>query len=392
MQQQHRSGLQPLSYGRQSISDEDIQTVVDVLRSDFLTQGPAISLFERALVKETMAQEAVALSSATAALHLLYLALGLSKGDMVWTSPITFVATANAARYCGASVDFVDVDKSTGNICPLALETKLDIAKGKNQLPKILTVVHLGGLSCDMANIGEMCKRYGVLVVEDASHALGGTYEGSPIGSCRYSVASVFSFHPVKMITTCEGGAVTTNDHKLAQKIRLLGSHGITRDSKLFEHETDGPWYYEQIELGFNYRLSDVHAALGVSQIKRLSSFVTERDRLANYYKKTLGEELNYQLIPSNKTSSFHLFMVQFPSQKYRDNCYQALLDNNITAQVHYIPVYRHPYYRSGIQKPYSFLNSEYFYAHSLSLPLFAGLTIQSIDRVCRIVERVLKK
>lgn len=277
-----------IPYGRQSINQDDIDAVVDVLRSDFLTQGPQVPVFEQVVSNYCNAQYAVAVNSATSALHIACLALDLKPGDILWTSPITFVASANCALYCGATVDFVDIDPRTYNLSVSALEQKLDHAKKNGKLPKILVAVHLCGQSCEMQQIHALSQKYGFKIIEDASHAIGGRYQGEPIGSCKYSDITVFSFHPVKIITTAEGGIAVTNQKELADKMDLFRGHGVTRDPDLMTQEPDGSWYYQQIALGFNYRMTELHAALGVSQMQRLDQFVSQRHKLANRYNQLL--------------------------------------------------------------------------------------------------------
>ncbi len=253
-----------IPYGKQEITQADIDAVVEVLKSDFLTQGPMVPKFEQSVADHVGANHAVAVNSATSALHVACMALGLEQGDWLWTSPITFVASANCGLYCGAQVDFVDIDPQTYNLCPVALKSKLEHAKRENRLPKVVVAVHLCGQPCNMQGIGALAKEYGFKVIEDASHAIGGKYQGEFIGNSRYSDITVFSFHPVKIVTTAEGGMAVTNDDELAEKMNLLRSHGITRDPALMTREPDGPWYYQQVGLGYNYRMTELQAALGV--------------------------------------------------------------------------------------------------------------------------------
>ena len=304
--------VQPIPYGRQNISEADIQAVVDVLRSDFLTQGPAVPAFEQAVANYCGASHGVAVNSATSALHIACLALGLGPGDWLWTTPITFVASANCGLYCGAQVDFVDIDPRTYNLCPLALEAKLKKAEHMKRLPKVLVAVHLCGQPCDMAAIHALSQRYGFKIIEDASHAIGGQYKHEPIGNCRYSDITVFSFHPVKIITTAEGGMAITNNAELAHTMSLLRSHGITRDPEQMTQVPDGPWYYQQIELGFNYRMTELQAALGVTQMQRLDQFVSRRHEITNWYNthlKHLPLVLPAQLAAGY--SGLHLYVVR---------------------------------------------------------------------------------
>lgn len=368
-----------IPYGRQQISDADIQAVVEVLKSDYLTQGPAVPAFENAVAAYCGAGHAVAVNSATSALHLACLALGVQAGDFVWTSPITFVASANCALYCGAEVDFVDIDPSTFNISVQALAEKLLRAEQSGRLPKVVIPVHLCGLSCDMAEIHRLSKRYGFRILEDASHAIGGKYRDQPIGSCRYSDISVFSFHPVKIITTGEGGMALTNDSLLAKRMALLRSHGITREAAEMTHEADGPWYYQQIELGFNYRMTDLQAALGLSQLKRLDAFVACRHRLAGFYRQYLaGLPLAVQSQPVNCYSALHLFVIRLQSadckMSHRE-VFCRLRDAGIGVNLHYIPVHLQPYYRQRGFKQGDFPQAERYYAEALTLPLYPDLS-----------------
>ena len=354
-----------ISYGKQSINQDDIDAVVDVLNSNFLTQGPKVVEFENDLSSYCGAKYAKAVSSGTAALHLAYLAIGLKKGDLVWTVPNTFVATANAALYCGAKVDFVDIDSNTYNMSVSELESKLIQAKRDGKLPQLVVPVHFAGQSCEMKKIWNLSKEYKFKIIEDASHALGGDYLNSKVGCCEYSSMSVFSFHPVKMITTGEGGVIMTNNKILNEKIDILRSHGITKDQARFKNQSDGDWYYEQHELGLNYRLTDIQAALGISQLKRLDSFVAKRrDIVKKYFQKLDNCILPYQHPDTN--SSWHLFVIK---TKHRKTLYKKFKKNGIIPQVHYIPVNKQPLYKRG-----KLLNSENFYQHCLSLPIYYDL------------------
>jgi len=362
-----------IGYGRQSIDQSDIDAVVDVLKSDFLTQGNKISEFEESLASYCQAQYAKVVSNGTAALHLAYLAIGLKKGDIVWTVPNTFVATANAALYCGAQVDFVDIDAKTYNLSIEALKAKLVQAKKDNQLPKLVVPVHFAGQSCEMREIWALSQEYGFYVIEDACHALGGEYLDTKVGSCKFSHMAVFSFHPVKMITTGEGGAITTNDKDLDDQVALLRSHGITKNQTQFKKPSDGDWYYEQQALGFNYRLTDIQAALGISQLKRLDDFVAKRREVAQYYLANLeGAMLPYQHPDTN--SSWHLFVIRVEDRK---SIYQQLKSQEILAQVHYIPVNEQPFYHRLVLP-----NSANFYQHCLSLPIYVDLSVDDQNRV----------
>lgn len=368
-----------IPYGRQEVTQADIDAVVDVLRSDFLTQGPAVPRFEQAVANYCGASHAVATNSATSALHVACLSLGLGPGDWLWTSPITFVASANCALYCGAQVDFVDIDPRTYNLCPQALAHKLEQAERAGKLPKIVVPVHLTGQSCDMAAIHALATRYGFKVIEDASHAIGGKYRNEPIGNCRYSDITVFSFHPVKIITTAEGGMALTNDAGLAERMNLLRSHGITRDADRMTHEPDGPWYYQQIELGFNYRLTDLHAVLGISQMERLDAYVARRHRLATRYDTQLGPlPLTLPWQHPDGHSAFHLYIIRLQlthSGMNRRQAFDALRAADIGVNVHYIPVHLQPQYRHMGFAQGQYPEAERYYAEALSLPMFPALT-----------------
>jgi len=375
-----------IPYGRQDISEDDIRAVVGVLRSDFLTQGPMVPAFEAAVAAYCGAAYAVAVNSATSALHLACLALDVGPGDWVWTSPITFVASANCALYCGAKVDFVDIDPGTYNLSIERLAEKLAHAKKRDCLPKVLIPVHFGGLSCDMATIRELSRRYGFKIIEDASHAIGGRYRNRPIGCCEYSEITVFSFHPVKIITTGEGGMALTNDVKLAQRMARLRSHGITRDPSEMTHAPDGPWYYQQIDLGFNYRMTDLQAALGLSQLGRLDEFVERRHNLAEHYRKQLaGLPLTWQYQPNDCYSALHLFVIrlnQARCQKSRLDVFTALRDVGIGVNLHYIPVHLQPYYRQLGFQPGDFPQAEQYYAEIITLPLYPSLADDQLSQI----------
>jgi UDP-4-amino-4,6-dideoxy-N-acetyl-beta-L-altrosamine transaminase len=378
---------QTLPYGRQTINEDDVLALTDALCGDFLTQGPTVGDFERALCDTVGSIHATATSSATTALHLAYAALGLTDRDTLWTSPVTFVSTANAARFCNATVNFVDVDPANGNMCPVKLAEKLERASKVGGLPKIVVPVHLGGSSCRMTEIRELCNVYGVHVVEDASHALGASYEDTRVGECRYSDAAVFSFHPVKMITTGEGGCVTTNNASLASKVEALRSHGITKDPHHFINPSDGGWYYEQQGLGFNYRITDIQSALGISQLKKLKGFVDARNEIANWYNRTLPHQAEAVGPARNTRSSYHLMMILLPDAKTRRAVYDILHSNHVMAQVHYIPVHYQPYYQKLGFKLGDFPNAEIFYSRVISLPIFPGLTQTDVSRVCGLVD-----
>ena len=368
-----------IPYGRQTITEADIAAVVEVLRSPFLTQGPTVPVFEQAVAAKVGARYGVAVNSATSALHIACLALGLGPGDQLWTSPITFVASANCALYCGATVDFVDIEPATGLIRIEALTFKLKQAERTGTLPKVVVPVHLTGSSCDMAAIGALAERYGFAVLEDASHAIGGRYRGEPVGNCCYSAITVFSFHPVKIITTGEGGLSTTNDPLLAQRMTGLRSHGIVREAERFEQEAAGPWAYEQQQLGFNYRLTDIQAALGLSQLQRLDEIVAERNRQLQRYRELLAD-LPVQLleVPEEVLSSVHLAVIrlqQASAQEHRQ-VFEGLRAAGIGVQMHYSPVHLQPYYRHMGFKEGDFPGAEAYASSAISLPLFPGLKL----------------
>lgn len=375
-----------IPYGRQSISDEDVQAVVDVLKSDFLTQGPAVPAFEKAVAGYCGAAHAVAVNSATSALHIACLALGVGPGCRVWTSPITFVASANCALYCGAEVDFVDVDPRTFNLSPDALAAKLERAGRDGRLPQVVIPVHMAGQSCDMAAIHALGQRYGFRIVEDASHAVGASYKGTPVGDCRFSDIAVFSYHPVKIITTAEGGLATTNDAELARLMGLYRTHGVTRDLSTMEEEPHGDWYYEQQALGFNYRMTEMQAALGLSQMSRIDAFVAERRRLAARYDERLdGQPLSRPWQHSDTDSSWHLYIVRLDLSRNsvsRRRVFDQLREKGVGVNLHYMPVYLQPYYRRLGFRPGLCPEAERYYEEALSIPLFATLTEEQQDHV----------
>ncbi|KPZ63256.1 UDP-4-amino-4,6-dideoxy-N-acetyl-beta-L-altrosamine transaminase [Pseudoalteromonas sp. P1-16-1b] len=384
-----------IPYGKQDITQVDIDTVVDVLKSDFLTQGPQVPAFERALMDVTGTNYALAVNSATSALHIACLALGLGEGDSLWTTPITFVASANCGLYCGAKVDFVDIDPTTYNLCPKALEQKLIVAKNLGTLPKVLVAVHLCGQPCDMKVIHALSKEYGFKIIEDASHAIGGRYLEQPIGSCEYSDITVFSFHPVKIVTTAEGGAALTNSKALADKMVLYRSHGITRDEALMENTSHGGWYYEQVDLGFNYRMTELQAALGVSQISRLEEFVAARHKLAERYNDKLASlpiVLPYQL--PNTYSGLHLFVIRLnlgEISKTHKQVFDELRESGIGVNLHYIPVHLQPYYQKMGFKQGDFPHAEAYYANAISVPMFHGMTYEQQDEVISKLTQILE-
>ena len=386
-----------IPYGRQDINQLDIQAVVDVLRSDFLTQGPVVPAFENAVTTYCNSKYAVAVNSATSALHIACLVLGVGKGDLVWTSPITFVASANCALYCGAEVDFVDIDPQTYNLSVDRLKEKLILAEKAGRLPKVVIPVHLCGQPCDMEGIHALSQQYGFKIIEDASHAIGGRYKGEPIGNCRYSDITVFSFHPVKIITSGEGGMALTNDIKLAKHMRLLRSHGITSDSADMQpRPSEELWNYQQIDLGFNYRMTDFHAALGLSQMQRLEEFVAKRHFLAKRYDNMLSDMP--VLTPwqhSNGYSSYHLYIIRLKLdeiKKTHRQVYEALRAAGILVNLHYIPVYRQPYYEMmGFKLGYC-AQAELFYSEAISLPMYPGLTEDQQDYVVTEIEKAISE
>ena len=374
-----------IPYGRQTISEADIAAVVEVLRSPFLTQGPAVPAFEQAVAAKVGAAYGVSTNSATSALHIACLALELGPGDRLWTSPITFVASANCGRYCGATVDFVDIEPATGLMSVAALQIKLEQAERTGTLPKVVVPVHLAGSSCDMAAIRALAERYGFAVLEDGSHAIGGRYQGEPVGNCRYSAITVFSFYPVKIITTGEGGLAATNDPLLAQRMAELRSHGIVRDAERFEQPTPGLWAYEQQQLGFNYRLTDIQAALGLSQLQRLDEIIAERNRQLQRYRELLAH-LPVQLleVPEEVLSSVHLAVIrlqQATAEQHRQ-VFEGLRAAGIGVQLHYTPVHLQPYYRKIGFKEGDFPVAEAYATSAVSLPLFPGLTESEQVRV----------
>lgn len=380
-----------IPYGCQDISTDDVDAVIEVLKSDFITQGPIVARFEDALAEKSSAAHAVAMNSATSALHVALAALGLGHGDLMWTSPITFVASANCGRYLGADVDFVDIDPDTFNICPRALASKLEQACALGRLPKVIIPVHMCGQSSAMREIGELVRPYGIKIVEDASHAVGGHYMDQPVGSCQHSDITVFSFHPVKIITTAEGGMALTNDTALAARMERLRSHGVTRDGSLMTHESDGPWYYQQIELGWNYRMTEMQAALGLSQQTRLKEFVDRRNELADRYDgllRNLPLDLPGRL--SGVRSAFHLYVVRLWDAAQRSSAFEVLRASGIGVNVHYIPVHLQPYYRKLGFADGDFPTAEDYYSRAISIPLYAGLTEADQDKVVDALRKAL--
>lgn len=366
-----------IPYGRQDITQADIDAVTAVLKSDFLTQGPIVPLFEEAVANIAGAKHGVATNSATSALHVACLAIGLQTGDILWTSPITFVASANCGLYCGATVDFVDIDPDTFNMCPDRLAEKLTVAARNNALPKVIVPVHMCGQSCDMQRIHELAKSYGIRIIEDASHAIGGTYLGQPIGTCTYSDITVFSFHPVKIVTSAEGGMAVTNNPILAERMQQLRSHGITRDPTQMAQTPDGPWYYQQVSLGYNYRMTEIQAALGLSQLERLHKYVGRRHELADIYNQALSDLLPI-LRPKQDAyghSAYHLYVIRMKAEHARNVVFETLRAKGVGVNVHYIPVHLQPYYRNLGFSNGDFPVAEQYYDTAISLPLFPSMT-----------------
>lgn len=384
-----------IRYGQQDITQADIDAVIDVLKSVNLTQGPNIPHFEQSVVAHTGAKHAVAVNSATSALHIACLALELGPGDWLWTTPNTFVASANCALYCGARVDFVDIDPRTYNLCPQKLEAKLTEAEKAGRLPKIVIPVHLCGQPCDMQAIHALGQKYGFKIIEDASHAIGGKYQGEPIGNGRYSDITVFSFHPVKIITTAEGGMALTNCEKLATSLSLLRSHGITRDPALMTHSLDGPWYYQQVALGYNYRMTDMQAALGVSQMTRLTHYVAMRHQIAQRYNTLLADlPLTLPWQHPDSYSAYHLYVIRLQLEKTSVThlqVFEALRAKDILVNLHYIPVHTQPYYQKMGFKLGDFPQAENYYAEAISIPMYPTMTEVQQDEVIAALSEILQ-
>lgn len=380
-----------IPYGRQDVSEKDIKTVVDVLRSDYITQGPTIQKFERKVADYCSIKYAYACNSATSALHIACLALGVGKGDLVWTSPISFVASSNCALYCNADVDFVDIDPVSYNMSPAALEKKLKQAKTKGRLPKVVIPVHLSGQSCEMDKIHSLSKEYGFKIIEDASHSIGATYKGKPVGNCTYSDIAVFSFHPVKIITTCEGGMCLTNNPHLSNLLYRYRSHGITRQASEMSKAPDGPWYYEQLNLGLNYRMNDVQAALGLSQMERLDEFIEKRRAIAKRYDELLRDSIveTPQQHPDTD-SSWHLYIIRLKKNKNitHRQLFEQFRAAGILVNIHYIPIYRQPYYQNLGFTTQGFEEAEKYYEEAISIPIFPGLTIEEQEKVVALIKQ----
>lgn len=384
-----------IPYGRQDITEEDITEVEKVLRSDFITQGPAVPKFEKAVASYSSASYSIAVNSATSALHIACIALDLLPGDWLWTSPNTFVASANCSQYCGAKIDFVDIDPKTYNMSIEALSKKLINAKKKNKLPKIVVPVHFAGQPCDMPKIYELSKQYGFKIIEDASHAIGASYNNIKVGSCTHSDITVFSFHPVKIITTAEGGMALTNNKNLYDKMFRLRTHGITSDKSFMKERSEEEiWNYQQIDLGFNYRMNDIQAVLGISQIKRLDNYIKQRHEIAKFYDYKLRElplKTPWQL--QNVYSSYHLYPILIESNSSKKNqkqVYNALRENNIGANLHYIPVHRHPYYENLGFKHNDFCIAEDFYRKAISIPIYPTLKDKDKEHVVETLKKIM--
>ena len=375
-----------IPYGKQHIDDEDINAVVETLKSDWLTQGPKVPLFEEAMSEYCGARHAVAVNSATSALHLACLALSVGEGDRVWTSPNSFVASSNCALYCNAIVDFVDIDIETGNMSITELENKLRKAKETNTLPKVLIPVHFAGQSCDMKSIATLASHYGFRVIEDASHAVGAKYKNSLVGSCKYADICVFSFHPVKIITTMEGGMAMTNDPALAESMRMGRSHGVTSAKELMTKPSHGPWYYQQVSLGYNYRMNDIEGALGVSQVKKLSVFIEKRNSIAKKYNELFKSypRICPLIVSDQSYSSYHLYVVRIfdISQEQKKTLIERLRNAGIFAHLHYIPIHTQPFYQKMGFKWGDFPKSEKYYNSAISIPLFPNLTFDDQDYI----------
>lgn len=384
-----------IPYGRQDIDQSDIDAVVEVLKSDFLTQGPQTPLFESVVSNYCGSAYGVAVNSATSALHIACLALGLGKGDRLWTSPNSYVASANCGLYCGADIDFVDIDPSTCNLSPESLEEKLIQAKESNQLPKVVIPVHFAGQSCDMRRIYDLSREYGFRVIEDASHAIGGQYLGQAIGGCQYSDITVFSFHPVKIITTAEGGMATTNSADLLEKMQLFRSHGVTREQRFMNKPSEGGWYYQQVVLGFNYRMNELQAALGISQMKRLDRFVAKRNLLRERYDSLLGSFPLTSLKQSKDNySAVHLYPIRINLDKVgisRQQVFNKLRSEKIYVNIHYIPIHMQPYYQNLGFSIGDFPNAESYYQSAITLPLFSSMTFQQQDEVVDVLKEIFR-
>lgn len=377
-----------IPYGRQLIQEDDIQSVIEVLRSPLITQGPVIEEFEEAVARKVKARYGVAVNSATSALHVACLSLGLGKGDWAWTTPITFVASANCALYTGAQVDFVDIDQS-GLMSIEKLRTKLEQSKANNKLPKVLIPVHLGGTSCNMEEIHKLGIEYNFSIIEDASHAIGGEYKNDKVGSCKYSDITIFSFHPVKIITTGEGGMAITNNKLLKERMKKLRSHGITKDKKEFVNKNVEAWYYEQQLLGFNYRMTDIQAALGISQLQKLDRIIQIRTEQANYYMKNIKNTVEYNMIPQDCKCAYHLFTIK--THDRQKELFERLRSKNIGSQLHYLPIHLQPFYRKLGYMEGDYKEAEEYSKSRLSIPIFPGLTRNQQDIIISEINKVFQ-
>ncbi len=389
-----------IPYGRQDITEEDIESVIKVLRSDFLTQGSAVPIFENKLCEYTGSKYAIAVNSCTSALHIACLSLDLGPDDILWTSPISFVASANCAIYCGATVDFVDIDPSTALMSVGKLKEKLELARKEKKIPKIVILVHFSGQPCDMEEVYALSKQYGFRIIEDAAHAIGAKYQNEPVGNCHYSDITVFSFHPVKIITTGEGGVAMTNNSLYAEKMELYRSHGITRNPINMHKKIDAPWYYEQVDLGYNYRMTDIQAALGSSQLNRLDQYVSSRTRIASLYNDQFKDiPVDPLMQKSDRSSSHHLYVIKvIEGQKMRDKLYNGLYEKGIGVNLHYIPINQHPFFQQekykhkcSIGKKISLNNSNIFYTQALTLPLYPGLKTKQLQYIIQEIFRIFK-